>query len=160
VQQGAAGPVVNRIQRSTAEPPVVQRLFGANAKKHVKSNSYPAIEATLAKAQQGAATEAEINMALKAVERHQKIAAKMKGGDASGQMATLRNLARYLGDELGFARDRIRMAATNRGERSQERWNPEDSLVQRCGAAEAVTRQVERYVRDDRGIHDRRGLHG
>jgi hypothetical protein len=114
VQQGAASPVVNRIQRSTAEPPVVQRLFGANAKKHVKTNSYPAIEATLAKAQRGAATEAEINKALKAVERHQKIAAKIKGGDVSGQMATLRNLARYLGDELGFARDRIRMAATNK----------------------------------------------
>ncbi len=139
VQQGAAGPVVNRIQRSTAAPPVVQRLFGANAKKHVKTNSYPAIEATLAKAQQGAATEAEINKALKAVERHLKIAAKMKGGDASGQMATLRNLARYLGDELGFARDRIRMAATNKQAKAINEGAASAGAAPRASSAPAMS---------------------
>jgi hypothetical protein len=75
-------------------------------KKRVKTGSYPKIEAVLERAQRDAATQPEIVKALKEVARHKKSAARMTGkGVAEGRAALWE-----LGDELGLALDRAKVA--------------------------------------------------
>ena len=104
VQQGAA--TSGRVRRSTVQPGTVQRLFGNNRKKRLKKNTYPEIEAVVAKAQHGTATTNELIEAQAAVRRHQRTASKMNAAD--DQLATLR----YLMDELNFGLDRLNVNAT------------------------------------------------
>lgn len=99
VQQGAAS--ATKVRRSTAQPVTIQRLFGNNRKKRIKKNAYPKIEAVVAKAQQGAATTAELIEAQVAVRRHLATASKMQ--DSDDALSTLR----YLADELSFGIDRL-----------------------------------------------------
>lgn len=104
VQQGAAS--ATKVRRSTAQPVTIQRLFGNNRKKRIKKNAYPKIEAVVAKAQQGAATTAELIEAQAAVRRHLATASKMQ--DSDDALSTLR----YLADELSFGIDRLSVGAS------------------------------------------------
>jgi hypothetical protein len=88
----------------------VQRIFGFNRKKHIKSNSFPNLEPIIAKARAGLATEAELKKAQAKIESYKVTAAKTKGDKAMESMETLREY----GDDIGIALDKLSVGASQK----------------------------------------------